>query len=790
MKNVRRIACGFAGIVLVCAGLSAASSNASSPAAWTTSRAAFDQWQASLDAGLKNKPAETIVSTPALRMLLAQSEVLRACGPDKTWEIAKAKGGAEFLGTFLADGDWMESFLAAGPADFAQSLENLRLLHRHCQGWNDPVVKRIGTALALQAGTWNRYRLVDRFEHILKARRDGLLHAGFDRMTVREMRSAVYLPGTARDYQFLLDDLQYRTGDYLGACWAINYVDPNVYGFSVQGWGFVDEWCHHYGTGTGNRPLEAQRQMGGVCGTLSCYGASCAQAHGVMSTTVGQPGHCAYVVRIGNSWPVGNDVFGAWSTGFSVYEGTSYMTSDRLYETVEADREHHLHALRLSWAAHAQRADETTKLPSPACRTRQDGRGAGGEGGSSTAASVKNAGPLSPHPGPLPVGEGDHTWQATYEQALAAQPLCYPLWLEYIKALETIPATPAQTWLELGRRAAETFAEHQEAAWVLTLRCFQHAAAQQTPAQRVEYLLGCHKTLSQKTAPKMYGYPLLPGFLNSQADLIADPAAALDFYGRLLSLHYSPSPATNWIFGVVMNWGSERFGRNPATAAGYAKRLGEFFASEEKTLDKNLKETAIAAGIRKATELGDANSYRQWSELAAKLLPPTALPDVYLNPQQAAARPKIDPPPGALLSPSGLLQTSSTTGSDRPLTYRQVIDGGTLGYFDTNGEANPWAQVQLAGDAELSAIVLVDRYEYPPEYAWDVPLKVSVSPDGKTWSEVARFDKPQTVYRVDFQAKKPHARCVKVERVNADPAKPNTGRFHFRNFLVYGKKLY
>jgi hypothetical protein len=69
-------------------------------------------------------------------------------------------------------------------------------------------------------------------------------------------------------------------------------------------------------------------------------------------------------------------------------------------------------------------------------------------------------------------------------------------------------------------------------------------------------------------------------------------------------------------------------------------------------------------------------------------------------------------------------------------------------------------------------------------------LKVSVSADGKTWTEVARFDKPQTVYRVELLAKKPHARYVRIERVNVDPAKPNTGRFHFRSFLVYGRKLY
>ena len=124
------------------------------------------------------------------------------------------------------------------------------------------------------------------------------------------------------------------------------------------------------------------------------------------------------------------------------------------------------------------------------------------------------------------------------------------------------------------------------------------------------------------------------------------------------------------------------------------------------------------------------------------------------------------------------------------MAYCQVLDGGECGYFDTNGEANPWAQLQLPGEAEISGIVLVDRYEYPPESAWDVPLKVSLSADGKSWSEAARFDRSQAVYRVDLRAKPPRARYVRIERLTLDPAKPNTGRLHFRNFLVYGRKLY
>ena len=100
---------------------------------------------------------------------------------------------------------------------------------------------------------------------------------------------------------------------------------------------YISPWTHVYGTGAGDRPFAACRQVGGVCGTLSGYGSAAARAHGVMATTVGQPSHCAYVVRVGDEWPIGNAVAGPDATGFSApgWDGTGYATADRLWESIE-----------------------------------------------------------------------------------------------------------------------------------------------------------------------------------------------------------------------------------------------------------------------------------------------------------------------------------------------------------------------------------------------------------------------------------------------------------------------
>lgn len=689
------------------------------------------------------------VEKPAVRADLAQYELLRRCGADAVTRVAAGYGGEAFLKAFTGDAAWLDSFLLNDECPWPQALDNLRFLHANGREIDVPLYRRVATAMAMSAGAMNRYRLLERYHDIVRVHREGLMHVSFDALDVREMRWAVLLTGTAADFQWMVDMIQNRTAEYVGACWVIPYIDPNVYGYSVQGWGYADPWTHHYGTGTGDRPFRVQRQVGGVCGTLSGFGAAASKAHGVMATTVGQPGHCAYVVRIGLEWPTGNDVSGPETNGASVFEGTGFPSMHRLYEPMHADRAAYQKAGRLAWAAHVL----LDRLSAPGWRAE---------------------------------------WFGAYGQALAAQPINYPLWLECIKALESAPDVPSDTWRKLMPGIAAAFKPYHEAGWALLNRCMAVALPPLTAPERVALLLKCHESLKQANAPLFMGYNL-GATLNAQADAIGDPALALDFMRKLLSIHFSENPAQNRVFGMVMNWGRERFGANPATAAAYAKAVGSFFAALGDAADANEMRNAITAGIRKSSEAGDAAAYQLWTSMAARLLPPAAPGDVHLNPEQAKAAPEIRPFPGELLGKTGMLQTSSASQFDRPLSYGAVLDGSAPGWFDTNAEEKPWAQVTLAGDAALSGLVLVNRYEYTPEqdeFRWVAPLKVLVSNDGTTWTEVASVERPEAVMRVDLAGKAERVRYLRIERQAREGKTKPPGRLHLRNFLVYGKRLY
>ena len=99
--------------------------------------------------------------------------------------------------------------------------------------------------------------------------------------------------------------------------------------------------------------------------------------------------------------------------------------------------------------------------------------------------------------------------------------------------------------------------------------------------------------------------------------------------------------------------------------------------------------------------------------------------------------------------------------------------------------------MQLPGEGELTGIVLVGRHEYPwNDLAYQAaPPKVSVSLDGKAWTEVAPFERDEMVFRVDLQGKNLLARYVRAERVPGPQETKPFERFCLRGFMVYGRKL-
>ncbi len=137
---------------------------------------------------------------------------------------------------------------------------------------------------------------------------------------------------------------QFSVGD---ACMMVPYRETNAQGVSVQsGSKFYDE-----------KPMTLQlmTEYGGVCGAISRFGASSAQALGVPAFPIAQPGHCAFVwENAESSWKLGNDVYG-WGAS-SQHDGIRLLWGTRpvfipLYNRARRDEKAFLTADRLTYAA-------------------------------------------------------------------------------------------------------------------------------------------------------------------------------------------------------------------------------------------------------------------------------------------------------------------------------------------------------------------------------------------------------------------------------------------------------
>ena len=83
----------------------------------------------------------------------------------------------------------------------------------------------------------------------------------------------------------------------------------------------------------------------------------------------------------------------------------------------------------------------------------------------------------------------------------------------------------------------------------------------------------------------------------------------------------------------------------------------------------------------------------------------------------------------------------------------------------------------------ILGIAIINRYESLGDR--QVPLVVSISEDGKTWTEVYRSEENLPVWEIDLAKTKPKAAWVRISR---DGEKKDC--FHLRSIRVWGKKLF
>lgn len=291
------------------------------PEAWNDPEALYQVLAKRVLGRLKKLDEKTILQFmehPSNRLDLARINLIRRTGSEELLRVVEQPAGRTLLTQMSNDLSWITGFLFSGPSvKLEQSLTNLELIYRkHAEDFRNPVLKKVGTIAAMEFARegWSQDDMMARYGYYASSYKQDLLNSLFDSLRYWEMRWVVGCAqpsqsvgnwGEPRNLTWMRDNVRLPAEQYLGAEGQLCYRLRNVAGDSVFSSAYLAPVLP-YVNGT---TAWAYREIGGVCGALSHYATYGALASGLPAATMGEPGHCAYAIRINGEWKRGNSIY-------------------------------------------------------------------------------------------------------------------------------------------------------------------------------------------------------------------------------------------------------------------------------------------------------------------------------------------------------------------------------------------------------------------------------------------------------------------------------------------------
>lgn len=653
------------------------------------------------------------VDQPIVRQESAMNELKRLAP-----EWFARQPDAAFL-RFLQTTEVYQGLLCSGkyPESMGQSLDVLFTIWQA----DAPSLKdsELSTALAVALvfgdQKWPSAHALARYIYYRDSRRKGLLHPMFDTLKVWEKRYVVRGGGNGSyqakggwddaSLEWLRDHVKLPAKDYTGACWQAPYRLNNVYGDSIHG-------SNYYLPFEDLNHAQKVREIGGVCGSLSHYGANAAMANGIPALTMGEPGHCAYAVRTdAETWTPAYSL--SWERGLhhSLWAQHTW-TSLVLQNKVLAARYDHEKSQAFLWFA-------------------------------------RNLGEKQPE-----------LAESAYRLALESQPLNAPAWIEAAQ-FRAAHQTDASSWNMMQKAALSALSDYPESAWG-AVKIMQKSALPLLPAeQRIPFLITYHQAIASKDGPVMWHFDQA---LAEQASWLADDRERLAFFEAVLAVQ---SASKSW-FAPTIAWGQGAFTKKPESSEAYYAALGRVFAAAAGGTNLDGLRSALRPAILAAASSDNVSAFQTLGQAGKAFLPQKPL--------------EYEAFPGDLLSSGGLLKPTSTSNWDSPEQHWGVLEP-TGGSFHTNREVHAGCVVRLGKLGDLSGIVIVNSGggQNGPR---QIPLTVSVSEDGRQWTEVFTAKENAPLWRIPLQGKATRVQFIKVARSD-----DRNEFFHLAAIHAYGKRL-
>ena len=682
--------------------------------------------------GVISKIKPTAALNEQQKLAVARHAVLRLIG-QKGWDdLVSRPGSALFVKAFMNDRAWLEDFAWSGtfpanssdgwaragdgPGDGAAAVLALESLVFQDNGRWVPFAdgafvnnegRRFMTALALNYPDKDEAWLADVLDAYRATAKAGRLHKSAYSQPVWIWRFALHqghgtasADNMAAQQRHLDKFVNLPSREYGGACWMIQYRLSNCFGDSVHGPLYYKPWAT-----AGEWPKRKYSQIvGGVCGELSKFGSAVSNAHGLPSTTAGQPGHCAYTRRLPSGrWEVDYSVTGHSQMHLCFWNKHPWQYSVSIEKTFRGDREKRHAANRLLELAII--AEER--------------------------------------------GLKSSDVEVYFQQACRSWPAHYGAWKAYGDWVDRTGASidTMRTWVRGCSRGMKT---GRQPVWDFLTPYFARVMKEKGKRALADELVAFAPLLRQSEEEVQEEADFKKMLEEWAKPLGSDVEFVVPVLKAMLLAQYG----TKNYFTQVLGWGGDVMMGNTGLSAVYIKTLGEVVAEKAKdgagsALDFN----PLMLGASKSDNL---EAFRQIALLQDKLEPYKGNGKPYPTSDFG----------GQLVSAEGLLKTSSTSGWDKPKNYARCIDATPCGEngFHTAKEKSPWAVVMLPGPVAVCGVVAENKAGWQNRHR-QAPLELQISEDGSEWTTVHRDDQVRDSYRIDLRSSAPRARYVRIRRV-------------------------
>lgn len=646
---------------------------------------------------------------PKIARSLAVWKITSLCPTEDIAEIASSEEGLNFLAHFLRDTDWMEGFLNSGPIVnpdrafkylakiFATSAEDIIA---------KPVYKKLATATALEFARkgYPEDLVLTRYKYFHDSHKEDKLNPVFDELDYWDMRIlAGCVPtgwGSVESLTWQRDNVRVPARDYTGAAWHVPYRLENFFGDSVHS----SDYYATFGDSYDNQALMS-REVGAVCGGISHYGTYAAVANGVPAVTMGEPGHCAFAVRVTkDKWEAANSVSTKRSTHWNFY-GTPWSFL-QYTQTIQSQLQPYNDAYR------AKRA------------------------------------------GDVLADAGDHDGaRAAYITALSLHPQNYQLWSDYLDWEKQVDEMGAEEWQKVNQSIVNHLAaEYPEVcAKLLNEKVYLPLLSKMKDAN-IRDKIG-QIMLYHKAAQKMGEVPWpMDAVINAQAKTLCSTLGKeqLDypdlqyFMEKLMECHLG----TSEFGGPALAWCQQQVADDP-------DKQQKFFDTVTRMLARpgmvGLDALTMLANqiMINAQKNGDMDTFQIVGKLMKKQFKPSL--------------PKVRKPSGELLSRGGFVSFDSYRPEfeeNRWQAWGILEECGGMTVCGKDAK-NPYALVKLPCMGVINGITVI--CEPVEEGGKPAALEIEVSANGIDWEPFGKVDEMLDINIVNMKNTPKSAQQIRVK---------------------------